>query len=96
MKKTIVAVCVVGLAIGLFVQPGVLNAILLFLLVGAIPGTSHSVPAGVMLVGILSTAWLIVFRFMAREVLYLIADKRIQKHGSLRKARMPKRRFEQL
>lgn len=64
---TIVALCLIGIAF--FLKAGIFNALLMFLLVGAIPGTDYNVPAMgmLLLVGLLISV--ILFRLTAPETL---------------------------
>lgn len=59
------ALCLIGIAF--FLKAGIFNALLIFLLVGAIPGTSYNVPAMGMLFFVAVLVWLILFRFTALE-----------------------------
>ena len=75
---------------------GVLQALLLFFLVGAIPGTTLTVPSSVMLFFILIAAWLVIFRFTALKALEKRALMRLAKAYAERKSHLPKRRFGQV
>lgn len=68
------------------VKLGVVNALIAFLLVGAIPGTNVNVPSSVMLLVMIVAMWLIIFRFAALKTLHRQATER--------KKTTPKRRFE--
>lgn len=64
MKKY--AAIIIGLtAIILLTQTDLFNDLLFFFLVGAIPGTTKSVPSSVMLSAIVLASWIVVFRFPA-------------------------------
>jgi uncharacterized membrane protein len=91
---TIAALCLIGIAF--FLKAGIANALLLFLLVGAIPGTSHNVPAVVMLFFVVVFIWLILFRFTILDTLQARATKQIAKRHVERKKRMPRKRFGQI
>ncbi len=71
-------------------ESGILNSLLLFLLVGAIPGTNYNVPSSVMLLVIITIMWLVLFRFTAIEGLPL---KRSAKHQLERKKAYTKTAF---
>ncbi len=64
MKKpyTIAVVCLIGIT--LFIKLGIANALFVFLLVGAIPGTSYSIPPAGMLFLAMIPAWLVFVRLM--------------------------------
>lgn len=86
---TVVALCLIGIAI--FMKAGIANALLLFLLVGAIPGTNYNVPAAVMLFLVLLLIWFIIFRFTLLDTLQNRAKKQITHHTKERKKPMPKK-----
>lgn len=98
-QQTVTKIAVAALAITLLValeRAGVLNALLLLFLVGAIPGTTLSIPSGVMLSLIILVSWVAVFHFAAIHTL----ERRIIRHLEQRyadtKKRLPKRRFGQI
>lgn len=96
MKKTIVVACLGILGVVIFIKSGVIESLILFLLVGAIPGTSYSVPSGIMLLIIISLLWLVIIRFTALEILLAFMDKRTKTHKPAHKKHMPKRRYSQI
>lgn len=96
MKKAIIISCVAITGLILLEQSGILNSLLLFLLVGAIPGTDYNVPSSIMLLLIASIVWLIIFRFTAIEAFYSVSVKRSAKRIAQHKKRMPKRRFSEI
>jgi hypothetical protein len=51
----------------IIVYSGFLNALMAFVLVGAIPGTSLSISPSIMLVACAAIGWLIVFGYIARR-----------------------------
>jgi hypothetical protein len=63
----VIALCLIGTAF--FIKAGIFNALLIFLLVGAIPGTNYNVPAMVMLLFVALLMWFILFRLTALETL---------------------------
>jgi arginine exporter protein ArgO len=96
MKKAIIITCIAGFGLFALAQSGLLESLLLFLLVGAVPGTDYSIPSHVMLLAIIGIVWLIVVRFMAVELFYSYMDKRAKEQKTVHKKRMPKRRFSQI
>lgn len=62
-----IALCLIGTAF--FLKAGIFNALLIFLLVGAIPGTDYNVPAMGMLLLVALLMWFILFRLTALETL---------------------------
>lgn len=96
MKKAIILTAIAGSLTVIFLQSGVIHALFLFLIAGVVPGTSYSLPAGVMLTILGLAAWLIIFRFAALETLQAVAVKRLMKQQLTQKKRMPKRRYSQI
>jgi membrane protein implicated in regulation of membrane protease activity len=92
-------VSLVALAVALLIvieKTSILNALLLFFLVGAIPGTSYSVPSGIMLSFIILATWVLVFHFAAIHTLQLRLVRNLEKRYADTKKRLPKRRFGQI
>lgn len=96
MKQRAIAVSVIFLILFVLGKSGVFDSLLIFLLVGAIPGTDWSLPAGFMLTLGLLTAVLIAFRYTAIALVEeLDLRKRTRKYIA-RKERMPKKRFRSI
>lgn len=96
MKKVIVIACLACLGLVILIKSGVIDSLVLFLLVGIIPGTNYVVPSSVMLLAIFSIVWLLVVRFAAIELFYMFIDKRTNSSKTNHKKRMPKRRYSQI
>lgn len=77
-------------------ESGVLNALLIFLLVGAIPGTNLSLPAGFMLTLCGAVALIVTFRYTAVSLIEELALRRLTRKHVAYRERMPKRRFRQI
>jgi hypothetical protein len=69
---------------------------MMFLLVGAIPGTDYSVPYQAMLIILTALISLVVFRVVITEAFYKILRSRFQKAVADRKKHFPKRRYSQI
>lgn len=95
MKKTLILVVLSIIAVTVLGQSGILDALLAFLLVGAIPGTAYSVPSGFMMLLMAVILWLLILQFIPIEVLRAPKSKR-RKAGSKTKRSMPRRRFSQI
>lgn len=96
MKKTfIVTIAAVLMYIILF-QSNVLESLMLFLLVGAIPGTTLSLPPSAMLMLLFSIAWVVAFRLGIMRLLAIRNVRRAAKKRAEHKKRMPARRFKQI
>jgi hypothetical protein len=96
MKKISFIIGITVVALVACSKLGVLQALLLFFLVGAIPGTDLTVPSSVMFFSILIAAWVVVFRFTALKALEMRAVARLAKAYNERKNNLPKRRFRQV
>lgn len=96
MKKTIITLGILCVTLIVLAQSGVFESLVLFLLVGAVPGTNYSIPASTMLLILISILWLVIFRVAAIELFYAIASKRPAKQVTHHKKRMPKRRYSQI
>lgn len=96
MKKKLSLSLLTALAALLTIQSGVFDALIAFLLVGAIPGTTYSVPpAAMMTLGVIAL-WALTIRFAAIPLLTFIAIDRLARHHLSRRERLPKRRFGQI
>lgn len=90
-KKIILAIAILAGLIALS-QDGIFNALMGFLLVGAIPGTHVAVPFWAMV-----AFWCLVIAAVATAYIETIIRLfRSQKLMSDRRARMPKRRFSNI
>ena len=96
MNKKIILIALAIISIVILIQSGVLSALVLFLLVGVIPGTSYSIPPSIMLLLIATITWLVLFRLTAVEMLYRHSDSHSVKKHTERKKRMPRRRFSEI
>jgi uncharacterized membrane protein len=96
VNKKIILVALAIISIVVLAQSGILSALVLFLLVGVVPGTSYSIPPSVMLLLIVTITWLVLFRLTAVEALYKYSDNHSVKKHTERKKRMPRRRFSEI
>jgi hypothetical protein len=72
------------------------NDLLLFLLVGAVPGTDYALSSNAMLALVGLATWLIAFRSSTIRTLQSHASRHLIRHYEATKARFPKRRFGQI
>ena len=96
MKKIIImsSLGIIGLVI--LVESHILEALLSLLLAGVIPGTPFTIPSGVMLVILVSIAWLVIFRFLTTTGTDALSTKQPTPKGRLAtKKQLPKRRYKQ-
>lgn len=96
MKKAIIISCVGASLLIILGVSGILDSLLLFLLVGAVPGTNYTVPWSIMLLIIVGIMWLVIFRFALLDSFQAISTKKSTKAHVQRKKRMPKRRYSQI
>ena len=96
MKKHVLVLGIICVTLFVLVQSGVIDALLIFLLSGAIPGTTWSLPAGLMLVGWVATALILTFRWTAIALISELDLRRRTAKYLARKDRMPKKRFRPL
>jgi hypothetical protein len=90
---TIAAICLLGIAF--LLKAGMANALLLFLLVGAIPGTTYNIPAAGMLFIVMVPIWIVFVRFMMLESVQIRLKNQIGRDRLDHKKRLPRKRFEQ-
>lgn len=96
MKKTLIITTAIILITAFAVESGMLNALIMFVLMGQIPGTSYSVPASVMLVLLGITITLMIVRFITAKTRHTVTIRRLVKKHLAHKARMPRRRFGEI
>ncbi|OGL22181.1 hypothetical protein A2707_02490 [Candidatus Saccharibacteria bacterium RIFCSPHIGHO2_01_FULL_45_15] len=78
------------------IDSGISDALLAFLLSGAVPGTTLTVSPTVMMIGCIAAAWLVLFRLTALSAINVVTMRRLVNHHSKRQARMPKRRYSRI
>jgi uncharacterized membrane protein len=96
MKKVVLITCLIGLGLVILIKSGVIGSLVVFLLIGAVPGTDYTIPASGMLLVIMSILWLLIFRFTAIELFYTFISKRSVRPKMTHKKRLPRRRFGQI
>lgn len=92
MRKAFVIAIVSFLVLLALSESGILNSILFFILVGAIPGTSYAVPAGLMLLIIALCSWLIVVRLAT----FAISLHRLTKRHIAANKHLPRRHYSRI
>ena len=70
------------------VQLNLLDSLLLFLLVGVVPGTNYSVPPFLMICGALVLAWFIIV-----SSTYRLGDRKSAPKSDTKTNNLPKRRY---
>lgn len=94
MKKSIYILAVIAATIAALVQSGVLNAALVFLLTGAIPSTTYSIPPITMFVLMAIGLWLL-FAFLSQNWIRKSIDHSYtrQLHNTVS---LPRRRYSKI
>lgn len=93
MKNNILLVAAGAATVFILAKIGFFDAMLIFVLVGAIPGTNYSLPSSFMLLASLSALWFLLFRWAALKTISGRAAKKISKTSAAHKKRLPKRRY---
>lgn len=96
MKKTALITIVTIISLFVLAQSGIFESLMLLLLVGAVPGTSYSIPPNAMLLAVIASTWLIVFKLAFSELTTIRTQKRAAKKHVERKKRMPVQRFSEI
>lgn len=79
MKKLIIILSVIALAIVTLVAFGRIDAIMLFIVVGVVPGTNYVVPADTMLTAIMAISWTLLLPFISFKRLYKFTSRQLEK-----------------
>lgn len=95
-KKAVIISILVFVSVLILSESGVLNSLLVFLLIGAIPGTSVTISPTLMLTMAGAGLWVMIFHFTAGKFISSRQTKRLIKKHITRKQRMPKRRYGQI
>lgn len=93
MKNNITTIAIGVIVIFIVSKIGVFDALLMFILVGAIPGTDYSLPSSFMLLLSLTAMWFLLFRWAALKTISRRATKKLARSAAAHKKRLPKRRF---
>ena len=96
MKKIFIFTIAGLLACAILIQSDVIDSLLMFIMAGAIPGTSYSIPPVLMLMIIFAVFWMAFFRMVVRPIARRHAgEQKLKKHAAHKK-RMPTRRFKRI
>lgn len=96
MRTTVFFTILLIAAFIAIIDSGVSDALLAFLLSGAVPGTAFTVSPTVMMIGCAAVAWLVLFRLTALSAINLVTMRRLVNRHSKRQAQMPKRRYSRI
>lgn len=78
-------------ALVLLSQTNLFNDILMFVLVGAVPGTNHSIPASVMLALVASASWGLILQFKSTRRFSRYITKKVYALYAARKQNLTER-----
>jgi hypothetical protein len=96
MKRNITIVAASIIIATLFAKLGVFDALLLFIVVGAVPGTTISIPSFVMLLAYVTIAIYILAKLTTRHALYIRLVTRLKARYEAYRGRLPKRRYSEI
>lgn len=96
MSKAIIISASLFFITTVLIVSGVLDALFIFLLSGALPGTPLQVSPGVMLVGFFSAGWIIMARFISHHVKHFYDVHLLTRRYMVRQGSMPKRRYQRI
>jgi len=96
IKNPIIQAALLVLIAIILSELGVFNALVMFLLVGAIPGTDYSLPSSFMLLVMIALIWVIFYKFAGAKAIRSRTAKKLLKRTKAHKKRMPRRRFSEI
>lgn len=97
MRKFIIISCTIGSLTIILGHFGFFEALLMFLVAGAIPGTAYSVPSGIMYGFLITAISFIIIRFVGFAVLdFFYAITRRSASSKKKQQELPKRRYSQI
>jgi hypothetical protein len=96
MKKAIIITVLTSLGLVVLYKSGALDSLVVFLLVGAVPGTNYTISSSAMLTAIACVVLALIFQIAAVKTFYRLSKIRTKRLVLARKKRMPKRRFSQI
>ena len=96
MQKTIILTTTALLFLIATAGTWIPDAIILFFLVGVIPGTAYTVPADIMLIGIAATFWLTLISLPFTRRLIRSIKNKLPKQTKKPKKQLPGRRYSQI
>lgn len=96
MKKTIILTVVLIFCASIALKAGILSALLMFILLGVVPGTDIVIPANIMLLIMSAATGALLLYSTARSVLRIILDRHTAAQESPIDSRLPKHRFKKI
>jgi hypothetical protein len=96
MKRNILIIAGSIIIVTILAKLGIFDAFLLFLVVGAIPGTAVSLPSSIMLLIYTTIAVYTLAKLAARHALYIRLITRLKSRYETYRSRLPKRRYSEI
>lgn len=93
MKKLIIILSFLTAAAVVLVASGFINAVLLFIVVGVVPGTDYIVPASTMLTAIVAVSWIVLLPFVSIKGILRTIARQLEKSQTFSKKHLTHRRF---
>jgi hypothetical protein len=93
MKKLIIIMSFLAAAIIILIASGFINAVLLFIVVGVVPGTNYTMSADTMLTIIIGISWTILLPFVSFKRLYTNVVRHFEKLQLLLKKHLARPSF---
>lgn len=93
MKKLIITLSFLTATVVILIASGFINAVLLFIVVGVIPGTDYTVPASTMLAAIVAISWTLLLPFVSIKSLAQTIVRHIEKYRILLKKHLAQHHF---
>jgi hypothetical protein len=96
MKRNIIVVVTSIILATILTKLGVFDALLLFIIIGAVPGTAITIPSFVLLLAYVTIAIYVVAKIAARHALYIRLITRLKARYEAYRSRLPKRRYSEI
>ena len=96
MKRNIIVVVTSIILATILTKLGVFDALLLFIIIGAVPGTTITIPSFVLLLAYSTIAAYVVAKLAARHALYIRLISRLKARYETYRSRLPKRRYSEI
>jgi hypothetical protein len=96
MKRNIIVVVTSIILATILTKLGVFDALLLFIIIGAVPGTAITIPSFVLLLAYVTIAIYVVAKLAARHALYIRLITRLKARYETYRSRLPKRRYSEI
>lgn len=96
MKRNILIIATSIIVFCALIKFGFFDALFLFLLVGAIPGTDVSIPPAIMLLMTSTIAIYIIAKVATSQAFYARLVTRLKNRYTTYRSRLPKRRYSEI